>query len=305
MAVNYYGFGLCFRSDLPLLDLGTVATATDMPTVEIRLGAVEPCLPAPLSEGACFQVGDQDFLLAVPNVARYRVRRGCEIVVEPFAGAADRDIRVFLLGTILGALCHQRGLLPLHASAIAVDGRCIVFTGPSRAGKSTLAAFLAGRGYAILSDDICVVSRDPAGRPLAWPGVSRPKLWRDAVDALKISPGAIEPTRHGMEKYYVTTEVGHRDVVPLPLSRIYILREARSAAQEGVERLRGARAVLAMMGATYRRNLLKPMNGAKAHFTQLTAVVQHAQINLAQRRWGFDALAADAEKLERHFREAC
>jgi hypothetical protein len=41
----------------------------------------------------------------------------------------------------------------LHAATVEVDGRALVITGPSRAGKSTLAKALVGQGGKLVSDD--------------------------------------------------------------------------------------------------------------------------------------------------------
>jgi len=48
----------------------------------------------------------------------------------------------------------------LHASTVAVDGRAILITGRSGSGKSDLALRLIDRGFALVSDDQTIVSRD-------------------------------------------------------------------------------------------------------------------------------------------------
>jgi hypothetical protein len=51
----------------------------------------------------------------------------------------------------------------LHAGAVEIDGRLVVFPSGRRAGKSTLTAELTRRGYRLFSDDILAVALSDAG----------------------------------------------------------------------------------------------------------------------------------------------
>ena len=298
---DYSVFGLHIRSELQLPELAAKQTENaDAPDVYIRIGDTG-AIAEPRHVGPIFQVGIDDYRLEVRNTARYRVRNGTEIVVAPFAGSSARNVRLFLLGTAFGALCQQRRLLPLHASAIEVDGQCVAFAGPSGIGKSTLAAFFHDRGYKVMSDDICVVSLDAQGRPRAWPGIPRLKLWREAADALARDVTALEIDLEGMEKYHFPTDRGASQA-SLPLRRIYILREPRLPGQEGIALLTGTTAFEALLANTYRRHLLAPMGQAAGHFAICASLIKHSGVYSAGRRKGFDVFAAEAEKLERHFR---
>lgn len=72
---------------------------------------------------------------------------------------------------------------PLHASAVAFDGRAVLLTGASGSGKSTLALELIGLGGTLVADDrVTLAPRDGA-------------LWLDAPDRLR---GRIEARGVGM-----------------------------------------------------------------------------------------------------------
>ena len=112
------------------------------------------------------------------EAGRYAVRGGCEIFYDPAEGASARNVRLYLLGSAFGALLHQRGILPLHANAVALDGQVHAFLGHPGAGKATLAAAFHDRGYRLLSDDVCAVRLDAQDRPWVEPGMPRLRLWR-------------------------------------------------------------------------------------------------------------------------------
>jgi len=47
----------------------------------------------------------------------------------------------------------------LHASAVALDGRAVLISGPSGSGKSDLALRLIDRGFVLVSDDQTIVRK--------------------------------------------------------------------------------------------------------------------------------------------------
>ena len=48
----------------------------------------------------------------------------------------------------------------LHASAVALDGRAVLITGPSGSGKSDLSLRLLDRGFTLVSDDQTLIKKD-------------------------------------------------------------------------------------------------------------------------------------------------
>lgn len=144
----YSCFDFRLRSELDLGELIPAEAADDArETVEVRLGTLPELLPGARAAEYDLQVGDDAVLLTVANTPRYLVRGGREIVVDPLPGGSERNLRLFLLGSVLGILCHRRDLLPLHANAIVANGVAVAFAGPSGAGKSTLAAHFQRAGH--------------------------------------------------------------------------------------------------------------------------------------------------------------
>jgi len=219
----YSCFGFRLRSEIALDEIGRADDPRDArPIVDIRFGPVPERLEGGGETVAGLQAAGDDALLTVTETGRYLVRAGREIIVDPFPGASERNLRLFVLGSALGILCHQRGLLPLHANAIVVGGNAYAFAGRSGAGKSTLAAYFAHAGYRVLCDDVCVLSPDDPEGPVAWPGLPRLKLWGDASRAFGHEHGELDRVVDGMDKFHVQLPA-QQDVRPVPFRRLYLL----------------------------------------------------------------------------------
>ena len=222
MSFCYAAFGLTFASDLRCPEL---LPGQGEPDVTITLGSVPSTLPDAVQSGVRYQAAPGRLLLRVDDVARYLVRDGAEVVIDPHPEADEDDVRVFLMASALGALLHQRGLLTLHASAVKVGEGCVAFLGRSGIGKSTLAMAFRQRGYPVLTDDLSVVTFDDAQRALVTPGYPQAKLWRDTLARFAMDPDALRPIRRRLEKRAVPLN-GHFHRHPLPCRHVYVLTSA-------------------------------------------------------------------------------
>jgi hypothetical protein len=148
---------------------------------------------------------------------------GAEVRAAWTAAVSDDDVAALLAGPILGRALRLRGIPCLHATALDAGGRAVALLGPSRAGKSTLAAALVRAGCRLLGDDMAALSPADGGF-LVHPGQSRLRLWADAAACL--SPGAaparVWPGIGELEKFVLP--LGSADARPLPLAAVYVLQ---------------------------------------------------------------------------------
>lgn len=287
---KYAVFGLVLESELPLPEL--LPAPDDAPAdVVIRFGAA----------GDDHHISPEEVNLVVPKVASYRVHGGRSIEVSPREGASDRNIRLFLLGSAFGAIIHQRGLLPLHANAIEIGGRAVAFMGHSGAGKSTMAAWFLDRGHRILADDVCVVVPNAAGVPLAYPGIPRLRLWREALERSGRNADELELAFDNMDKFNLPTPRPSQSG-PIPLSHVYLLEKAEEQAAE-IKILSGVAAVDALVANTYRGGYLARMGGTKRHLLACLELVKGVPVFRASRTWGFEGYDEQAGRLEQHARD--
>jgi hypothetical protein len=241
----------------------------------------------------------REVLLDFPQVSRFLVRAGKEILVDPAPASDPGEVHAHLLGTAFGILCHQRGIIPLHASAIDAASGGVAFIGRSGVGKSTLVAALAQRGHEIISDDVCFLRLDDRGIARVRPGVERIRLWEDAVYALGYDGPGVEREMHGYNKYFVPVRTPRSPLKHRRLRRIYELCPAHDGAIE-VTRLRGATAIEVLMQNVYRLSLAERL-GYKAHaFFVCAAAARNIEVFRLSRPKHFNALAQTIGVLEDH-----
>jgi hypothetical protein len=299
----YSCFDFNLRSSIALPEMASAAPDNgDRDVVDIRVGDLPVTLPGALETLEGLQFATRAVLLSVEGIGRYLIRDGREIIVAPAEGCSLRNLRLFLLGSALGILCHQRGLLLLHANACIVNGRAVAFAGPSGAGKSTLAAYFQRAGYDVLCDDVCGISFDGDGRPLAWPGIPRLKLWGEAATTFGYDRATLDLAIDGMDKYHVPLAVAPPPRAA-PFDRLYLLERAMPGDKGTIKRLRGARSMEAVASHTYRGQYLDPMGLGARHFTQCTALLRNARIYVATRQWGYDVFDREAANLDRHMQD--
>ena len=301
---HYACFDFLLRSQIPLPEL-VAAPGIDpaVPIVDIRIEPLPEILPGTHAIGHGLQVAGDAALLTVNKIARFLIRGGREIIVDPMEGASEGNVRLFLLGSALGVLCHQRGALLLHANAIVTPDGAFAFAGDSGAGKSTLAAHFERAGYEILCDDVCMIRFDEAVKPFAWPGLPRLKLWGDAAEAFGYDRAALDVAIDGMDKYHVpfARRIASR---PIAFRRLYVLEQAEAGAAGGFTRLRGMAAMEAALAQTYRSQYLEPMGLKTDHFRKCAALLDRIEVYGASRAWGYDVFDREAGRLERHLTEA-
>jgi hypothetical protein len=241
---DYFLCGWRMRSVVPLPE-ALIWTADDRPPdVTVRFGAM-PDLLEPIWTSAPVQMGrDGACRLEFAGIGRFHVAEGREVIVEPSGSLDTPEFRATLLGPILGTLCHQRGLFPLHAACIRIGDGAVAIAGRTGSGKSTLAAAMVRRGHALVADDLCVIDLTTAEGPRVVPSFPRLKLWDDALAALDISADGIPRASSGKQKYHFF-QAGAFDPSPVGLRGIYLLD--RSIAPEQQDIVTDSRAAAAAM----------------------------------------------------------
>lgn len=292
--------GLSVASEIELPGL-IGATAGQPPEVTIRRGPVPETLPGATAAGPTWQIAGQQFLLRIPDIARFLLTNGDEIVVAPESTASPADIQIFLLAGAFGILLHQREQIVLHASAVRVGKMAVLFCGPSGAGKSTMAAALAQRGFPLVSEDVCAITTTGPGAPVVHPDGRQLKLWAQTIDQLDLAGRRGARVRSSLEKFYVEAHAAFSE--PLPLGAIYALREARLPHIAGIERPNVVDAALILRRNAYRPQLVRRMGQRAIYFHAATAIANVAGIYHLTRPLDFAKMRDVIAWLEAHWLE--
>jgi hypothetical protein len=210
--------------------------------------------------------------LVIEDAGSFAVRGGREILVDAAEDTPARNVRLYLLGSAMGMLLHQRGLMPLHANAVVIDGKAVAVAGTSGAGKSTLAGWFHRQGHKLIGDDVIVIRPDEK-EAIAFPGVPRLRLWGEALEGLGFE-------RDGLDRSYIEDSFDKWDV-PVdaaalasegqPLGAIYILEDGPEI---DILPLSGAAAVSALFDQTYRGAYVERAGSATDHWRAVTAIAR-------------------------------
>lgn len=296
---NYFTFGLHFRSALNLPGLPP-GPASSSPDIIIDYGHVPDHLPFATGRGESFEISATDCLLNVPGVARYRISNGCTITIDPASASSQDEIRRVICAAALGVLFHQRGLLPVHASAIETPDGCLAFTGPSHAGKSTLAAYLQERGYPVVADDVCPLSYAPGQETRVYPGLPGLRLWKDALTRFGQADGQHQRISQAMDKFQVAPA---RIAIPpvMPCAGIVQIGSPDRHQPEPFQRLRGLDAVAVIIEETFWGNFIDHIGKTGSQFQTAAGIANQIPIYRCNLHKTWERMDAFWEFVRRRF----
>jgi hypothetical protein len=219
--------------------------------------------------------------LELPNLGRFRIENGNQITIKYNSGLVSKDILPFLYGSCMGASLYQRGIIPLHGSAVATEKGAILFIGPSGSGKSTLAAAMIDRGYPYICDDISAI-RILDGNPVLIASQSDLKLWKNALDMLNKSTGGLPPIRNNLEKYFFPADQKSPEK-HYCIYKIYILNIHNKETIELSAPLKGKEKFNKVQNHAYRKKFINGLKRQKTYFNTIMPILANTEIKTVTR----------------------
>ena len=291
----YAVHGLILASELELPELVPIPSAL-APDVVVRLAGLPRAVEATATGIPDLFSSPDGLILVVPNAGRFEIKNGTDVTIEMSDNPDMPLLRLYLFGSIMGLICHLRGLFPLHASAVALEGNAIAFCGPPGAGKSTLAACCVEAGAQLVADDILVISGQLGSGTVVNPGMPKFKLWRDALETLGRTTAGLTPDWARAEKFHVPADQ-HIVTEPVQLSQIFILETDENAGAGMTIPLSGAEVVSELVQNTYRPEYLDLTGRRAAHFAECIRLSKMTKITRLGRRRDTASLAKTATML--------
>lgn len=230
----------------------------------VRFADVPASISNAVFDDGTFALSRDSFLFTTESGVRFGYTVGQGLTAWLPSPSAEDEYRLFLWGTVFGAVAWLNGYFPLHASAVDAGGRAVAFTADSGGGKSTMAAALAAHGMPHVCDDTLALHLTGRG-PLAVPDRKPLKLWEDAfglvaaqrLEAIGAMPG----------KSYAAA--ASQSPTALPLTDLLVLEEG---AELGLVEVRGAAKLDAVVGAMYREFIPAALGRRRAYQRDLFAL---------------------------------
>lgn len=291
---GYRAFGLSVQSDIELPGF-LEADMPGPPDVVVRRAPIDP------DEIVRRNASGDVIGTAPPGILRAVAENGMLLTVDPDPEADTDFVAAVVSGELFAALLRQRGLLVLHGSAVARDGRAIGFLGNSGWGKSTLAAALVGRGWRLLTDDLLVVAGLRGGRaqgvaPTVVAGHPSMRLASEAADRLA-ERSQVRHTAHTFTtKVRMDWDSAFLDET-VALDRLFVLDPRLSELAEVVPMPTHV-AVLELAQHTRVRRLLTSLAYQTAHLEQCSDLARSVPVAYLRREFGLEHMADLCDRVE-------
>ncbi len=272
---KYSAFGLIIETEL-IFDELFPCPAGDTDIV-IKKESVPDHLTDMTLQADGIQIGIDQYWSDIKEVAKFYVSYGTTILYEPYDNAADEEIKLYLLGSCMGAVLFQRRILPLHGSCVKVNGAGLLITGDPGAGKSTTAAVLYKKGYKIISDDVSAILSSP-GEVMVCPSYPSQKLWEDTIERVGIQgeKNVLHRISNHLYKYSVINGATY-DETPVPLKTVLEIIPLDIDHLQ-LQEIKGGQKLELISKNTYRKIMVDAMDIREWHFKQCLEIAERVSV---------------------------
>ncbi|MGM0874205.1 MAG: aldolase [Bacillota bacterium] len=273
---HFKAFGFNVLSEVHLPELPQTYIEGDVADIVIEKADLTLLWEELAGESQYFVIKEDLIMFRIPDNAIYMIKQGKEIYYSPMGNAHEDQMRLYLLGTCMGALLMQRKILPLHGSAIEINGKAYAIVGESGAGKSTLASAFLKLGYQLISDDVIPVTLNEKSIPMVTPAYPQQKLWLESLNQFGMESNHYRPIIDRETKFAIPVSNQFASK-PLPLAGVFELVKTENDEIE-FNPVQNLHRLHTLFNHTYRNFFITPSGLMDWHFSTTAKMCEHIDI---------------------------
>jgi hypothetical protein len=275
--IIYRAFGFSIVSEIPFQELPILSNVVDSTIdIEIEIQELTHKWFGITNSKNGFLMNEDVVMYKFGDMAIFSIESGSKISVSPLKEYDEGVARLIILGTCMGVILMQRKILPLHGSAIEIDGKAYTIIGESGAGKSTLAAAFLEKGYKLLTDDVIALSVTKENVPIITPSYPHQKLWEDSLLNFGLDKNNYN-SLFGRQRKFSVPVTARYTTKEMPLGGIFELVKT-DCGEIQLEEIRGLNGLKTICRNTYREFIIPTLGLVDWHFQQSTNIINKVKI---------------------------
>ena len=249
---------------------------------DVRAGPLEPPAETPAYESPARDPSGESVLrfhlLADGGVLRFAGQiefrvEGSRIVSRAAALTRPEWLEALLLGSVAAFVLERDGRPALHASAVEVEDRAVLFLAGNGGGKSALAAEFLRAGHALLADDVSALSG--AGPPVCRAAYPAMRMDADEADHFLGGHDSLSLVHPRATKRWVPLDgrFGRFRDAELPVARLFLPRR-EDGGEVRVEDVSPTDAVLELARHSFHHRLIEALGWQAQRLPALARIVR-------------------------------
>lgn len=271
----YDAFGLILKTTFKIPELLKVVDNTTEIDVNIYFGNILD-FPKELIDG-WYKVLSNELFLEIEDVARFKILNGNEIIIDSFPKIDNDNLRLYLLGSAMAGILHQRKFLPLHASAVLVKGKAVLFSADSGFGKSTLCMGFQSKGYEVISDDVCCFYKTDNNLFKLNSGYPQLKLWKESVELFQeVNSETLVKVRQGEDKFRINVKENFKSGPVVPKAIFFLELDERDDVE--ISEMDSMDSILCMQNNVFRPFFVDEKEDLTNNFKNIVSIIQKTKV---------------------------